>query len=372
MVKVLHLASGTDYGGAKTHIFTLLPELTKHIEVTLGCFSAGPFLDEAEALGLDVHALRQVTRYDLGAVGRLEALVRERDYDLIHCHGPRPNVLAILARRRLARPLVTTVHSDYRKDFAGEPLRHLVFTKLNAWALRRFDRYLVGLGVEESVLQLGVPRRLITSLKNGLVFDRPPAPPRDTVLASLGLSLPPGSVIVGIVARLHPVKCHEVFLAGAAAVARDHPAARFLIVGDGPIRPALERLASRLGTADKVHFLGHIAEPESVFSILDVNTLTSFSETQPYALLEGARRGVATLSSRVGGIPELIIDGKTGCLFEPGDVEGFARHLGRLVADPELRRRLGAKLYEHGRKNFTPAVMAETCLSVYRELVRLP
>jgi len=88
----------------------------------------------------------------------------------------------------------------------------------------------------------------------------------------------------------------------------------------------------------------------------------------PYALLEGARRSVATLSSRVGGIPELIVDGRTGLLFEPGDVDGFVDRLERLVADPELRRRLGADLCEHGRRNFSPTVMSEACVSVYHEL----
>ncbi|MEW6032415.1 MAG: glycosyltransferase [Bacillota bacterium] len=368
-MRVLHLASGTDYGGARTHIFTLLSELSKHIEVTLGCFSGGPFLEEARSLGLDVHSLGQVTRYDLGAIGRLVTLVRSRGIDLVHCHGPRPNVLAVLARRRLGRPLVTTVHSDYRRDFAGDFLKNIVFSRLNGWALRHFDRYLVGLGVEESVLQLGVPPAVIRPLKNGLDFTLPLVPPRDAVLAELGLREPDGAVIVGIVARLHPVKCHEIFLAGAAAVARRHPQARFLVVGDGRIRGTLENLAGRLGIADRVRFLGHVVDPDHVFSILDINTLTSFSETQPYALLEGARWGVATISSRVGGIPELIIDGQTGYLFEPGDLAGFTRRLDELVADPDLRRKLGDNLREHGRRNFTPAVMARTCLEVYSELL---
>jgi len=367
-LRVLHLASGTDYGGAKTHIFTLLSELTKRIEVTLGSFTEGPFSDEARDLGLDVYSFRQASRYDLLALGRLENLVRERGYDIIHSHGPRSNLFTVLARRRLQRPLVTTVHSDYRKDFAGDPLKNVIFTRLSGWALRRFDRYLV-VGAEDSILRLGVPASLITPLRNGIVFDDPVPPPREKVLAPLGVPTRPGEIVVGIVARLHPVKCHEIFLAGAAKVAVHHPNVRFLIVGDGRLRHTLERAAARLGIADRVHFLGHIEDPDGIVSVLDVNALTSFSEALPYALLEGARWRKATLSSRVGAIPDLIIDGETGYLFEPGDVDGFARRLKELVADPALRSRLGSNLYEHGVRNFTPAVMADTCLAVYRELV---
>lgn len=368
-LKVLHLASGTDYGGAKTHIFTLLGELQKRIDVTLGCFSSGPFLEEARASGLAVYPLRQVTRYDLLAVGRLTALVRERRYDVVHSHGPRANVLAVMAKARLGRPLVTTVHSDWREDFAGEFPRNLVFSRLNAWALRRFDRYLVGLGVEESVRALGIPEALIRTVRNGLDFDhRPPVPPRDEVLASLGIDPRSETVVVGIMARLHPVKSHEVFLAGAAEVARKHPRVRFLVAGEGAIRGDLERLASRLGLEGRVRFLGHVRSPDAIFSVLDVNCLTSFTETLPYALLEGARWGVATISSRVGGIPELIIDQDTGYLFEPGDVAAFASRLERLVENAAERRELGRRLYDHGRRHFTPQAMAKAYLSVYREL----
>lgn len=370
MLKVLHLASGTDYGGAKTHIFTLLSELQKHIQVTLGCFSSGPFLEEARAHGFDVYPFRQINRYDLFALGRLRTLVRERGYDVIHSHGPRSNLMAVLERRRLGRPLVTTVHSDWREDFADNPLRNAVFTRLNGWALRHFDRYLVGLGVEDSVRALGVPEVLIRPLRNGLDFDhRPPVPPREKVLSTLGLDVPGGAVIVGIVARLHPVKSHEVFLAGAADVARRHPSTRFVVAGDGRIRGDLERLAGKLGLTGKIAFLGHVSSPDSLLSVLDVNCLTSFSETLPYALLEGARWGLATVSSRVGGIPELIIDGVTGYLFEPGDVAAFTARLEELVADPVRRKELGRNLFEHGRRRFTPAAMASTCLDVYRELV---
>lgn len=370
-MRVLHLASGTDYGGAKTHIFTLLAELRRHIDVTLACFSGGPFLEEARGLGLDACSLGQVTRYDLFAIGRLQRLVKARAFDVVHCHGPRSNVLAVLSRRRLGgRPLVTTVHSDWRKDFAESPVRNLVFGRMNAWALRHFDRYLVLVGVEASIRELGVDASLIRPVRNGLDFgNRPAPPPRAEVLSRLGLRLPPQAVIIGIVARLHPVKSHEVFLAGAARVARINPDAHFLIAGDGGMRPALERLADRLGLSGHTHFVGHVDNTDDVFSILDVNCLTSFSEAQPYALLEGARWGVATVSSRIGGVPELIVDGSTGYLFTPGDVDGFSERLAELAGDPAKRRELGRRLYEHGRRNFSTQAMAGTYLAAYREIL---
>ncbi|MCL6580476.1 MAG: glycosyltransferase [Firmicutes bacterium] len=369
-MRVLHLFSGTDRGGAKTHVVTLLKELNSEIEVALGCLSRGPIVDECRDAGVEVHLLDQVTRYDLRVLGRLCGLVRRRGFDIIHAHGPRANLMVALSRGSFRRPAATTVHSDWRSDFADSPLRNLIFGRLNAWALRRFDAYLVGVGAEESLRALGVPPEAMHPVRNGLDFSaRPPVPPRQEVLRRLGLDPREEGPLVGIMARLHPVKSHEVFLEGAARVARRHPGALFLVAGEGSSRAALEAMAERLGLGRRVRFLGHVADPDEVYSVLDVNCLTSFSETLPYALLEGARWKVATISSRVGGIPELIRDGVTGRLFEPGDVDGFTRCLEELLSSPSRRRELGENLYTHASRRFSSRAMAEVYLDVYRELV---
>ena len=103
---------------------------------------------------------------------------------------------------------------------------------------------------------------------------------------------------------------------------------------------------------------------------MDINTLTSLSETFPYALTEGARAGLPTVASRVGGVPYLIDHGVNGFLFEPGDHETLARHLAALAADETLRKHMGLRLYEKGKSQFSLESTLERQLTIYRSILR--
>ena len=136
-MKVIHLISGGDSGGAKTHVLSLLQNLNKTIAAQLVCFRDGPFADEARTLGIPtmivsgnnvLRVRRQLTDYIL-----------EGRYQLIHCHGSRANMIGALLRKSTGLPVVSTVHSDYKLDYMGRPLSRLTFGTINAWALRQVD-----------------------------------------------------------------------------------------------------------------------------------------------------------------------------------------------------------------------------------------
>ena len=120
----------------------------------------------------------------------------------------------------------------------------------------------------------------------------------------------------------------------ARLIVDENPSVRFLIGGDGEERKSLEKKASSLGLNNNVFFLGFVNEPLDFINCIDINVLTSLSESFPYAILEGALYKKATVSSNVGGISDLIENGKTGFLFEPKDYKTFAKHLINLINDP--------------------------------------
>ena len=140
-MKVIHLISGGDSGGAKTHVHSLLQNLSKTIDVTMVCFMEGPFAQEARELGIPTTVLpgRNLPRtYRL-----LKDMIREGGYDIIHCHGARGNMMGALLRRSTGLPVVTTVHSDWRLDYLGRPLSRLTYGTINTLALRQLD-YRIG------------------------------------------------------------------------------------------------------------------------------------------------------------------------------------------------------------------------------------
>ena len=370
-MKVIHLISGGDSGGAKTHVLSLLQDLNKTITAQLVCFRDGPFAEEARAMGIPTmicggnnipHLRRELAAY-----------IQQGGYQLIHCHGSRANMIGALLRKPTGLPVVSTVHSDYKLDYMGRPFARLTFGAINAWALRHLD---YRIGVSDAMVDLlidrGFPPDRFFAIYNGIDFT--PAPPQGDRLAylrGLGADVEENSVVVGIAARLNPVKDMSTLIRGFAEGHKSCPRLRLIIAGDGEERQKLEDLAKELGVEKEVTFAGWISGGmDRFYSALDVNALTSLSETFPYALTEGARFHLATVATAVGGIPYLIDQDVNGYLFTPGDWQTLGRYLAVLGNEDALRREMGEKLYEKASAKFSIQSTVDTQLHIYEEIIR--
>lgn len=370
-MKVIHLISGGDSGGAKTHVLSLLQNLNKTITAQLVCFRDGPFAEEARAMGIPTmicggnnipHLRRELAAY-----------IRQGGYQLIHCHGSRANMIGALLRKPTGLPVVSTVHSDYKLDYMGRPFARLTFGAINAWALRHLD---YRIGVSDAMVDLlidrGFPPDRFYAIYNGIDFT--PAPSQGNRLAylrGLGADVEENSVVVGIAARLNPVKDMSTLIRGFAEGHKTCSRLRLVIAGDGEERQKLEDLAKELGVEKEVTFAGWISGGmDRFYSALDVNALTSLSETFPYALTEGARFHLATVATAVGGIPYLIDQDVNGYLFTPGDWQTLGRHLAALGNEDSLRREMGEKLYEKASAKFSIQSTVDTQLHIYEEIIR--
>ena len=370
-MKVIHLISGGDSGGAKTHVLSLLQYLNKSITAQLVCFRDGPFADEARSLGIPTEIMggnhilkirKQLTRY-----------IKAGGYQVIHCHGARANMIGMLLRSTTGLPVVSTVHSDYKLDYMGRPLGRLTFGNINAFALRKMD---YRIGVSDAMVDLlisrGFPADRFYAIYNGIDFT--PAPDqgdRIPYLRDLGVDIHEDSVVIGIAARLNPVKDIATLIRGFAAGYQVCPRLRLVIAGDGEEHDMLVNLAKELGVERYVTFAGWISGGmDRFYHALDINALTSLSETFPYALTEGARFHLATVASAVGGIPYLIDQDVNGYLFTPGDWETLGKHFAALGNDDELRRSFGEKLFEKTSTDFSIQHTVDTQLHIYEEIIR--
>ena len=370
-MKVIHLISGGDSGGAKTHVLSLLQHLNKTITAQLVCFRDGPFADEARSMGIPTAICGGNNIFRIRR--QLTDTIRQEGYELIHCHGARANMIGALLRKTTGLPVVTTVHSDYRLDYMGRPLSRLTFGTINAYALRKLD---YRIGVSDAMVDLlisrGFPADRFYAIYNGIDFT--PAPPqgdRLPYLRSLGADVDDDSVVVGIAARLNPVKDMSTLIRGFAAGYRKCPRLRLVIAGDGEEREKLENLARELGVEKQVTFAGWISGGmDRFYSALDINALTSLSETFPYALTEGARFHLATVATAVGGIPYLIDSSVNGFLVPSGDWQALGEHLAALGNDDALRHEMGEKLYQKASTQFSIQKTVDTQLHIYREIIR--
>ena len=294
-MKVITLISGGDSGGAKTHVHSLLQNLSRTIEVTMVCFLEGPFAQEARELGIPTVVLSG--RNLLRTYRTLKRMIREGGYQLIHCHGARANMMGAILRRKIRVPTVTTVHSDYRLDYLGRPLHRLTYGTINTVALRLFDYHI---GVSDAVAQMLISRgfdpQTMFSIYNGVDFTPvEPAMSREEFLRSVGLTLEPDSVVFGIAARLSPVKDIGMLIRAFSIAQKSCPSIRLVIAGEGEEREKLEALAAELCAPGTCAFAGWVSDTDSFYSAIDVNTLSSLSEAFPYALPEGARMHCAML-----------------------------------------------------------------------------
>ena len=363
-MKIMHLISGGDVGGAKTHVISLLEELGRNHTVELACFLEGPFAQEARERGINTRVLKKRSLFHIAR--NLKKYLRNKEFDILHCHGARANVVSLLMGRASC-PVISTVHSDPRLDYLSRPLTDRTVGLLNRFALRRRDGWVAVSDAMKERLELrGYDGGRIFTIYNGVGFPKKLShKTRQAYLQELGLDWNEGNVIFGIAARIDPVKDMSTLIRAFARTVAACPNARLLIAGIGDEERKIRALAAELCPAGTVHFAGWISDMNSFYHALDVNMLTSISETFSYAITEGARMHCATICTPVGGLPKVVIDGETGYLVDVGDDAAMAMRMITLAQDPRLRARLGSAIHDKVKAEFSGEAMGKRQEEIY-------
>jgi glycosyltransferase involved in cell wall biosynthesis len=183
------------------------------------------------------------------------------------------------------------------------------------------------------------------------------------------LQIPLDVPVIGIVARLTASKDHENFLRAAALILQSIPNVRFLIVGDGPLRAALETMARTLGIFHATVFCGIRTDMPAVYDAIDILVFSSLWEGLPVALLEGMAAGLPIVATSVGGIPGVINDGVSGFRVPSSDAGALAQACIRLVETPRLREKMGLAGQSHVQINYSMNGMVEKTADLYQSLL---
>ena len=284
--------------------------------------------------------------------------------DVFHCHvgtGCEDWDGVRLARRVGCRVVVQTQHLPY---LVSHPRKRRAYHH----AIEEVDRLVaVSDGVRRTYSRIGVPPERITTVANG-VAPLSHRIGRDAARAALGLD--PRQPVVLTVGRLTHMKgqCHLVD-AVPGLLAR-FPDLAVVLLGDGPLREALEKRAAGLGVGSAVRFPGHRADARQLLAAADVFALPSRHEGMPLVALEAMEARLPVVATRVIGSEEVVDDGVTGALVRPADPAALAAALGRLLADPDLRRRQGAAGRRRYLACFTRERMARDTAAVYEAALR--
>jgi glycosyltransferase involved in cell wall biosynthesis len=353
-----------EVGGAQSYVAALLPTLVRDFDVTVAAYGPGPLREAAAASGVRFIPLRHVRRpisplRDLAGLVELVRLLRRERPDILHASSSKAGVLGRLAAVIAGVPIrIFTVHGWAFSAHSGTASR------LYRWADRMMRPLTtVTICVSDRERARGLEAHTCNPEATTVIpnaIDVPAAP-----RAGHDRERP----LIVTVGRLAPPKDFLTLLRGLALL----PPGSFeaVIVGEGPDRARLEAEIQTLGIADRVHLAGERRDVPELLAGANVFVLSSASEGMPVSVLESMAAGLPVVGSRVGGIPELVIDGETGLLVEPGNPDQLAAALARLLAEPELRRQLGDAGRERARTRFALDPFRRAHVELYsRELAR--
>lgn len=304
---------------------------------------------------------------DLLALARMVGLVRALRPHVVHTHMAKAGTVGRLAAKLCRVPLVVhTYHGHVFHGYFGPKKTRLLLTIERALA-RLTDRIVVvGDRQQEEIVETYrvAPRAKVTSIPLGLELEPflDAEQYRGALRAELGIASE--TPLIGIVARLVPIKAHEDFFEAVRRVHAVIPGAQFLVIGDGERRSELEALAGRLGVGSVTRFLGWRRDLREVYADLDVVVLSSHNEGSPVVLIEALAAARPVVSTAVGGVPEVVLDGQTGVTTPSRDPAALADGVLALLEDPERGRALG----QAGRAHVYPRYSNRRLVTDVREL----
>jgi glycosyltransferase involved in cell wall biosynthesis len=308
---------------------------------------------------------------DLVTLFRLRSHFRTTGADIVHTHSSKAGILGRLAAFLAGVPAVVHTAHGWSFNPTQSPGVRRTFVALERMAAAISDR-LITVSHRNRIdgLALGIGRvRQYDVVHSGIEVDafRRPITARETVRAGLGIE--PHHVLVGTVTCLKPQKAPLDFLRAAAlAHARDERL-RFVIAGDGELRPAMDQLVSELGLQGVVRLLGWRRDVVDLLHAMDVFLLTSRFEGLPRAVLQALAAGVPVVATAVDGTPEVVRDRHSGLLVPPSDPEAAAGRLLEMVSDPVLRRRCIAQGREVLDRGFDSRRMVRDLERLYIDLL---
>jgi glycosyltransferase involved in cell wall biosynthesis len=365
-VRVL-VAVGPAVGGMARHVSGLLRGLDPNrFDVSL----AGPPDDPAAAAARSrpcaVYPMRfgSSPRSMAGAALRLAGLVRRRRKDIVHAHGYSACAAAAMARRLAPQArLVCTLHSFLTgtdaRAITGWRTRRLL--RLIA---RRADRIItVSDSLHQQFAGIAEAQAKLVTIANGI--DLSAFEQADPASARRELGLPESGPVVGMVGRLAAQKGPLDFVRAAAVAHAKLPDACFVLIGDGPLRGEVVKLAGELGISDSLVLAGHRPEAPMLTAAFDVAVIASVSEGSSLTAMEAMAWSKPVAGTAVGGVREVVADGETGILVPAGDRQALGDAITSLLRDPERARTMGEAGRQRVEREFSLARMMEKTEEVY-------
>lgn len=366
-MRVLHVISDENIGGAGVLLANLLHHFdASRVESVVALPRGSRLRERLEGSGIEICELQHpCDRLSPVSVQELMRLIRQKQIELVHANAA---LAARIAGRCCGVRVVHTRHCCYPP--AGVWTSAAARRLGGAWNCALSDRVIATAdAVVDNLTALGIPDEKIEVIVNGSDAVRE-VEERELRLWRERWGIGEEDFVVGICARLETCKGHETFLRMAQNLCRRGGSFRFLIVGDGSRRGALEDMARRLDISDRVTFTGFVSDMAPVYRLLRVNVNCSQgTETSCLALSEGMSAGVPAVVSDYGGNAAMIGQSHAGIIVPVGDSDAFADAVWRIAKNPALESEMCAAAYARYLSHYTADAMSARVTALYEKLI---
>jgi glycosyltransferase involved in cell wall biosynthesis len=383
-IKVTRIVARLNVGGPAVHIINLMAELdTDRFENQLIAGRPGPREGDmgylATQKGIEPLIIRELGRElsplgDLRTAFKLVRILRSQRPHIVETHTAKAGAVGRLAARLAGVPVVVHVfHGHVFHSYFGS-MKTQMFINVERILARYTDRIITISPAQYHDIvhtyRIAPPERVLT-IPLGLdlqPFSTAEQTSRGRFRSALGIAS--DTPLIGFVGRLTCVKNPMLFVEAAQRVIQELAPARFVFVGDGELRPALEEQVDALGLAQHMIFAGWQADMPSVYADLDLLVITSFNEGTPVTIIEALASGTPVVATAVGGVPDVVMDQQTGLLVPSGDVSSLTQAIARLLGAPEYGQGLALAGQQSVLEQFDIARLVKDMESLYHSLLK--
>ena len=378
MIRILHIHTMPVISGSGINTYLSMDGMDRQVyEVELACAPGGRLIDLVQDSGMEVRIFRNLVQplspyRDLRAAMDLFLFLRKNPYHVVHTHNSKAGFVGRLAAAMARVPVIVhTVHGFAFHD--QEPRwRQVLFLNLERlashWCQKMIfiSQPLLDWGLKEHI----VPREKTVKIYSGIQLEHFHPVDRDEKnRIREKWKLRPEEAVIGIVSKLWEGKGHATLIEAVKELTKDIKDVRLVIVGEGYLQDELVKQVDRLGLGDRVLFTGFQMDVSEIIATFDVAVLPSFFEGMGRVILEAMAMAKPVVASRVGGIPDLVEDGRNGFLVQPGDVKALAAAIKRLLIDKELAGEMGSRGRKMVDEKFNSDIMVRSIEEVYRHLL---
>ena len=368
-MKILQLISSCGFFGAERVVFELASELKKaNHHVTIGAFrnESCQWFDltkKASEYSLDSHGFDCRGRLDFTTIRAIADYTEDHAIDIVHSHGYKADIYALLSHFRHGRPLVATAH-----NWINTNIKMSLYALADKVILKRFNSVVtVSKTVEQLLLRSGFKRSQICLIENGVDIEKFH---RRNSNNTSEIPLNGKQTVIGTIGRLVKEKGHAYLLDAAPSILAKHKNCRFIFVGDGPLEESLQRQADRNAIGDKVLFLGNRDDIPELLSQMDIFVLPSLVESQPMALLEAMAAQKPIVATDVGDVSMILQNGHSGRVVPAGDSSSIAEGVLSYLHNHDEAVRYGLNAYRHATEQYSSARMAVEYIKIYDRLIQ--